>query len=177
MSDCEYFALICRRVNIYFSIVQVCTNAHTRIAVPESRATKIHCRNKANPQQFPSALSLSPLFALSSTFLYNTVLFPLPSCSIATSVTALTFPALHLPLSSSLLSSPLPLPSLPIYSQSHRARPPKSKIMYDGWQKKWGGEDRRDITRLSLSLSGTIPLGDLPSTESHLRTCQPDKHK
>lgn len=134
MSDWECFALICCRVKIYFSIVQVCTNAHTRITVPESRATKIHCRNKANPQQFPSALSLSPLFALSSTFLYNTVLFPLPSCSIATSVTALTFPALHLRLSSSLLSSPLPLPSLPIYSQSHSARPrnPKSCAMGGG---------------------------------------------
>ncbi len=42
-----------------------------------------------------------------------------------------------------------------------------------------GGEGGKEggITSLSLSLSGTVPPGDSPLTESHLHTRQPDKHK
>lgn len=42
-----------------------------------------------------------------------------------------------------------------------------------------GGNERGagGITGLSLSLSGTVPSGDPPPTESHLHTRQPDKHK
>lgn len=66
--------------------------------------------------------SVAPLSAPSfSVTLYNAMLFPLPSCSISTSVTALTFPLFGLSLSSSLLSSLHPFQSCPICPPSRSA--------------------------------------------------------
>lgn len=58
---------------------------------------------KLIPQQLPV------LGFASTVMLYNSMLFPLPSCSILASVITLTFPPLHLPPSSSSVSSLPPL--------------------------------------------------------------------
>lgn len=58
---------------------------------------------KLIPQQLPV------LGFPSTVMLYNSMLFPLPSCSILASVITLTFPPLHLPPSSSSVSSLPPL--------------------------------------------------------------------
>ena len=162
------------------------TGKHHSTHQPEGFTTE----TKLIPSSSLSALSLSSFSALSPTFLYKTLLFPLPSCSISTSVTALTFPPLRLPPSSPPVSSLPSLCSLSLFlSQSvlrHRATVPKiqlqsrclSGLVSEGWLAgRRGAEGGGGITSLSLSLNGTVPSGDSPSTESHLHTRQPDKHK
>lgn len=102
---------------------------------------RVQCRNSANHRQLRLALpsSFSPL---ASTFLHNTLPFPLPSCSISASVTTLTFPPLHLPPSSSLVS-PFPCllspPPPPIVTSSHSSRPENSiTIKMFVWAAWWG---------------------------------------
>lgn len=146
---------------------------------------------KLIPQQLPV------LGFPSTVMLYNSMLFPLPSCSILASVITLTFPPLHLPPSSSSVSSLPPLLtvalslslslSLPIVTPSHSSRSENSiTIKMFVWAGRWGvagGEAKTGGFRgehywpVTVCVSGTVLPGDPAPAESHLHTRQLDKHK
>lgn len=180
MWDWEYFCPRLRLSGIHFSIAQVrAASAQTR------RETRISCRHGAAPSPCPvlvpshHTLIHFPLITLRR-FLFLRIP-PRPPVGV------LTFPPLHLPPSPSSPPSPLlhspPLPSLPIYFESHAGPVPQNlKPRASGLVVEAGGEGGREggqrghYQDVTVWVE-TVPLGDAPPTESHLRTCQPDKHK
>lgn len=136
---------------------------------------------------------------LYNSMLYNSMLFPLPSCSVLPSVITLTFPPLHLPPSSSSVSS---LPTLLTVALSlslcrspfqsllcHTAAVLKiqlqsrclSGLVGEGWlevrQRQGVFEGGGHYWPVTVCVSGTVLPGDPAPAESHLHTRQLDKHK
>lgn len=109
---------------------------------------------------------------------YITLTFPLPSCSISTSVTTLTFPPFHLPLSSPSLSSFPSTHYRPTCPPSHSVCPKNSiTIKMFVWDDGWGEAGGKGWINVILFECNDSSPGNLRSTERPLHICQLDKHK